>query len=201
MPLDTSIIIGTTVALFAFLVGLPITLFFTTNLSDRYETKVARIIIGICGSLEQPLQDLRELPVITNHNDDQIQLASREGEPQQIASTRSEREQYRDHQQFMSFVERNLLDKFNDYHNMLTIQNRFESNTNKILFKICFFVIPGILFQFYDNGTCIGLGFITFYVLSLWIAPNLGRLQRDHKAIKEAYAKYVSEDAIFGNYD
>jgi hypothetical protein len=101
----------------------------------------------------------------------------------------------------MSFVERNLLDKFNDYHNMLTIQNRFESNTNKILFKICFFVIPGILFQFYDNGTCIGLGFITFYVLSLWIAPNLGRLQRDHKAIKEAYAKYVSEDAIFGNYD
>ncbi|MEN6610063.1 MAG: hypothetical protein ABFC24_04410 [Methanoregulaceae archaeon] len=192
---------ATTVALIAFLVGIPVTLFFTNNLSDRYETKVARIIIGICGSLEQPLRDLRGLPVITNHHGDQTQLVTREGEPPQIVATISEREQYRDHQQFMSFVERNLLDKFNDYHNMLTIQNRFETNINSILFKICFLVIPCILFELYDNPTCVILGFIAFYILSLWIAPNIGRLYRDHKAIKEAYVKYVSEDTIFGYYD
>ena len=108
---------------------------------------------------------------------------------------------YRNHQQFIIFVERNLLDIFNDYHTMKVIQDRFESNTNGILFKICFFAIPGILLEFYDNSACVFIAFVLFYILSLWISPNLGRLRSDINTIKKAYVKYVSEEIEFGNYD
>ena len=74
MPLDLGVMIGTSVAIIAFLVGLPIGLFFTTNLSERYEVKVRKVIIGILGALEKPLDDSRELPGIADNTTDQTEL-------------------------------------------------------------------------------------------------------------------------------
>lgn len=196
MPLDFL----TTIGLLTFLVGLPITLFFTSNLSERYERKVARVINGLIGSLEQPLHDLRNLPVITNHHDEQVQLPA-EGRPEEVVMVAQpiEQTQYRNHREFMTFVERCLLDKFNDYHDMRMIQSGFESNINWLLFKIPFFMIPGILFQMGDPFFVWAM--ISLYVLSIWIFATMAKMYRNISDINKAYKKYVVEENIFGDYD
>jgi hypothetical protein len=196
MPLD----FPTTIALLAFLVGLPITLFFTNNLSERYERKVARVINGLIGSLEQPLHELRNLPAITNHHGEQVQLLTENNSNEiSIIAQPPEQTQYRNHREFMTFVERSLLDKFNDYHNMRIIQTRFESNINWLLFKIPFFMIPGILFQMGDST--FSLAMISLYILSMWIFMTVAKIYGSVSDINKAYKKYVVEENIFGDYD
>jgi hypothetical protein len=196
MPIDFL----TTITLLAFLVGLPITLFFTSNLSERYERKVARVINGLIGSLEHPLQELRSLPVITNHRDEQVQLTPEEGEERVTVTAQPiEQTQYRNHREFMAFIERCLLDKFNDYHDMRMIQSKFESHINKLLFKIPFFMIPGFLFQMGDPF--FSLAILSFYLLSMWLFVTLAIIYKDISDINKAYKKYVVEENVFGDYD
>jgi hypothetical protein len=67
------------------------------------------------------------------------------------------------------------------------------------LFKISFFVIPGVLVQM--EGAYVGLAILVFYILSLWIMGNLGKLYRNISDVNKAYKKYVIEENIFGDYD
>jgi hypothetical protein len=162
-----SLDLGVTVALFAFLVGVPLGLIFTQNITERYEKKISRAINGLIGTLEQPLRELRELPSIANKRDGQTQLpvddsqALGDGEIIQ-----DEQAQYRNHHQLLFFIDQRLLHMFNDYHDLKIIQAEFEDKINRLLISVMFFMIPGLLVQMGEIVPPL-LSAGIFYILSL----------------------------------
>jgi hypothetical protein len=171
---------GVTVALFSFLVGIPVIVYFTNNFYDRYEQKITRTRTALLGSLGQPIEELRGLSIFNNDG-------TEESQDNRI-------------QEFMTFMHSSVLQTIIwDYHDLRQYQRDIESSINRILFLVPFFTIPGIVFQI-DSSMAI-LGFILIYILSLIIMSPIVKARKTITGINKLFGKYVIDREYFGDYD